>query len=173
MAGAVYVASRGGKARVDYSTERGSFTETFEEHGKGVLRTSFNADGRVLDRRLLKQAGARATAAEFAKALKVEVLAAEYCDVEIRKGCPKCDGSLRLHAAEGDVPIMPVYVCRGCGARSLDLTDEYLSALVRENRALFDSSELEEMERSPETFSSELRDYIIKIYASKHIMKIK
>jgi hypothetical protein len=171
--GTVYVAGRGGKARVDYETGSGSFTETFEEHGKAVLRTSFDSEGRVLDRRLLKKGSARAMAAEFAEGLGGEVLTGEYADVEIKKGCPRCAGGLRLHVAEGDIPIMPVYVCRNCGARSLDLTDEYLSALVRENRALFESSELEEMERSPGTFSSELRDYIIKIYASKHILKIK
>lgn len=173
MRDAARLAIREGKARVDYSDGNSALTETFEEIGNSVLVTSFNSDGRVLDRRLSKGGkGAEARALEFAGSMG-RVERCEYSEVLIGKACPKCGGRLEMHVGEADVPIMPLYDCRGCGSRSFDLTDEYLQKLVSGNRVLFENSELDALGKSPEGFRNELMDYIIKIYASKHISKIR
>lgn len=169
----VYISGRGGKARVEYNAGKGSVLETFEDFGDGVLRTAYSRDGRVIDRELLAEGGrAKDWAARVAKRIGAAMASAEYDDVRIGRPCPHCGGSISLYAEERDIPIMPIYVCAACKGRSIDLTDEYLARLVMGNRGLFDQKELAELERNPETFGSELKGHIIRIYASKHVARI-
>ncbi len=168
----VYVSGRVGKIRVDYNASKGSLLETFEDFREGTLRTGYSRDGRVIDREFTNMGRSRDLAAKRAAGLGVAMTRVEYEEVRIGKPCPHCGGSISLFTEEHNIPIMPIYICASCNGRSIDLTDEYLAKLVMENRGLFDSGELAELAGNPNVFNGELKGYIIKIYASKHIAKI-
>jgi predicted RNA-binding Zn-ribbon protein involved in translation (DUF1610 family) len=101
----------------------------------------------------------------------------DFNEPELSKQCPYC-GSNKLvrytkankHAA---IPVMPLYICEECRAKSYYLTDEYLEYLVDSNRDMFSQEEQAEIVKDKIAFLKELRAYIIRIFASKKIQSIK
>ncbi len=168
----VRISTNGRRSRVDYYEAGELFIETFEESGNHVIRTSFNRAGEVLGREMLpsRSRAHSKLATDFANA-KGNPVATEYAEIDVLKPCPKCGGSLAYEDSRADV-VLPVLVCGSCRSKSFCLTDEYLAKLVKLNKVLFDDSERKMMDESPDAFKAELRDHIIKIYASKHISKI-
>jgi hypothetical protein len=159
--------------RVDYCESGRPVTEVFEGYNGCVLKTVYNREGEILDRVLFRS---DKTAKELSEGLanaKGSPVSVEYREKEIEKRC-RCGGRLkREDTVPVNAPVVPAYACLSCNARYFNITDEYLAKLIRYNKGLFDDREREELEGSPEEFKSELKDHIIKIYASKHIMKIK
>ncbi len=107
-----------------------------------------------------------------------ETKEAQYSDVKFSKPCPKC-GQYELlryvdaFAGKSDAPIMPLYHCNNCNTKSHHLTNEYLEYLVENNAALFDDKETSELSKDRSAFMTELKGYIIRIFASKKIMSIE
>ncbi|MGC8537875.1 MAG: hypothetical protein ACP5MZ_02725 [Candidatus Micrarchaeia archaeon] len=166
------------KYRIDYSSGENLFVETFEDVRIGILETSFDANGEVLDQKLLKkEVGIEEAARSFLRGVSGEIKLAEYAEVEIAKACPKC-GSTNVKRdidalKEGGIPMVPRYVCTDCGAHSYRLTDKYLEKLVYSNRHMFSKEELDALDRDSAAFMKELKEYIIRIFASKKIMEIR
>ncbi len=164
--------------RIDYSIGEDPAIETFEDVRIGILETSFDANGEVLDQKLLKrEIGIEEAARSFLEGIEGEIMAAEYKDVETAKACPKC-GSTNVKRdigalKEDGIPIVPRYVCMDCGTHSYRLTDRYLEKLVYSNKPMFSKEELDALDKDSTAFMKELKEYIIRIFASKKIMEIR
>ena len=170
----VYVSLSKDAARLDYSGISGSSSCTIERYGGGTLRTYFDKEGAILHREPVDpKKGIEEIAMETARLLGTPVKGGEYSPVKLSKPCPTCAASTLIEHRDSSVPIMPIYVCTSCGAKAFMLTDEYLSQLVRENLRAFSDAERKELETDPGKFSDELREYIIRIFASKRIIGIK
>ncbi len=163
-----------GDVRVDYLDDSNAQkTRTFELRSGNVLVTLFDGVGGILDRKLVKSGGSEWLALEFIKEIGLQAeYAGTYEQIELKRMCPKCGGRLSS-SDEKIVPIVPTYVCTSCNTKSYHLTNEYLEVLIRDNRQLFTAQELSELDSSPEQFRSELKEYILKIFASKRVISIR
>ncbi len=70
------------------------------------------------------------------------------------------------------VPLVPIFVCRSCNGRFFSMTDEYLRILVENNPHLFEQSELEKKEKDDGAFITELKQYIISVFATRKIKRL-
>ena len=179
MVGAAYLAkSPNGHIRIDYERNGQQLIEMFETVNGATLETSFNQEGEILEQALLKPEKDTTSFAEefiskFAEANLVERI---YEEVELKKPCPKCKSqSLKrnIERFSSSIPIMPIYVCNSCGSKGFHLTDAYLIGLVYGNKSLFTEEETKELESNSAAFIKELREYIIRIFASKKVMNIQ
>jgi hypothetical protein len=102
-----------------------------------------------------------------------------YRPVEVRARCGSC-GNAKIGreldaktANEIDqVPVVPLFLCRSCGKRFYSINDRYLRRLVEGNLSLFEESELEEMRKDCDAFIYTMKEYIVRIFASKKIGKL-
>ena len=101
-----------------------------------------------------------------------------YEEVKLNRQCPHCGETSLVRFADSvvaskDLPVMPLYSCSVCKKRSYYLTDEYLEFLVKNNASLFEGAELAELEKDSQAFMHEIKEYIIRIFAAKHIERIR
>ncbi len=177
----VAIISKGSNVyKLECVTEGRKTYMTWELRKEAVLETVFDGDGAVLRQRYEKLAAEdieRIINNKIAESMIPKVEHAPYTGITISKPCPKCGAkALKRYAElhkENPVPVMPLYVCSECGTKSYYLTDEYLDDLVKEHRELFTDQELKELDSNHEGFINELKEYIIRIFASKKIMCIK
>lgn len=174
----IYLAlGENGSIRLDYEKGGRQFIESFENLHVGVLHTSFNSNGEVLNQNLLKPTKNTVSfAEEFASGLNSSTIKSDYKEIRLKKSCPNCGKeSLKrdLERNSGGIPIMPMYKCDSCSARSYHLTDDYLEKLVHSNRILFDKKEAKMLDADSDAFVKEIREYIIRIFASKKVMSIR
>ena len=103
----------------------------------------------------------------------------EYKGMDIDAVCTSCSGILvreldLMHPSViNTVPVVPSYICRGCSKRFYSMTDTYLKSLVVNKKELFDEKDLKELSENEEAFVSTLQEYIIRIFASKKISRIR
>ncbi len=103
----------------------------------------------------------------------------EYNGVDVDAVCASCSGTLTreldlVHPSViNAVPVVPSYVCRRCSKRFYSMTDAYLKSLVANKKELFDEKDLKELSENEEAFVSTLQEYIIRIFASKKISRIR
>jgi hypothetical protein len=107
-----------------------------------------------------------------------EVVETAFSEIKLKKPCPKCnENSLERYAevfsSKEYVPIMPLYFCNGCKSKSYHLTDSYLEYLIENNRSLFSEEELLALGSDRNAFVSEVREYIIRMFASQKVMCIR
>ena len=169
----IYIASsREGKFRIDYTSNGKWLIEEFETiKEKQILETTYNANGEILNQKFLKGATTM-LANSFASKLGSKVLTKNYEEIKLAKPCPVCNKNA-LKKEKISIPIVPTYICDSCGAKSYNLTNEYLSKLAYENIHLFSDLEIKELKENNQKFMNELKEYIIRIFASKHITNIK
>ncbi|MEM3503824.1 MAG: hypothetical protein QW134_06340 [Nitrososphaeria archaeon] len=170
-----YISYESNIIRVDCIIEGKNITKVFERVSKGILEVEYNDNGSIIHQKLVDPAKKlEDEAKEYLLNIKAKkIITKPYSDVKLNKKCPNC-GSISLERIkDGDISIMPIYTCKICGARSYDLTLEYLENLIKENILLFSDEEQKELEHNHAAFVTELNDYILKIYASKKIMHIK
>ncbi len=174
--------SRGknGKTRIEYDDHEAHVTVLFEQIGKHVLESRFDANGGILDQKIIQRmAFVDEVSNGFLKGIGASDIAEqEYTDVVLQKDCPKCGSSpltryLDTLSHPDEAPVMPLYVCSKCSSKSYHLTDTYLKNLVSTNKSLFDEKELSQLGKDERGFMGELRAYIIRIFASKRIMHIE
>ena len=159
--------------RIEHSDPVKKFRCEIVRKGGGVLKTVFDSDGAILSRKPLPpETDILKESDDIASNFGDFVTRTEYSDVKLERSCPSCS-AFSLQEQDGPVPIVPVYVCRSCGSKSFLLTDEYLSQLVGENLTAFNDGERSELSKDPSAFSAELKEYIIRIFASKRIIAIK
>ncbi len=167
-----------GRVRIDYDDCGARSTVLFEPVGDNVLESRFDKTGSITNQRLIGIKDTRRAAEDFVVGIGADVEMQQYREVTLQKECPKC-GNMPLSRyidtlqSTAKAPVMPLYLCGRCNTKSYYLTDEYLGNLVRDNKALFNASELSELGRDEKTFMEELRAYIIRIFASQRIMNIK
>jgi hypothetical protein len=154
-----------------------------ERTGAGTLVTEFRSNGEVLDQLCVGEVGAEAALREHLKGVgEVGVSRTggrRYEPVRVSAACAKCGGGvsreldLRKPAEIDAIPVVPIFVCRSCKSRHYLLTDEYLGKLVKKNPELFGKDELGERDADERAFIGTLQEYVIRIFASKRISKLK
>ena len=149
-----------------------------DELKDGSLITVFNENGEVLDQRILKGKSVEEGLEYYVGPIKI--VESEYKEVEINAACQRCGKkSIRRELDLVDtrkmsnVPVVPIYVCTSCGQGFYSLTKEYLKKIVDEHLDLLSAEESREREKNEEAFINELNEYIIRIFASKKLMRIK
>lgn len=169
--GEVRIASGRNRARVDYLESGKQLTKVFENLGNRIISTLFNGDGEILDRGMAGHGNDHVKMAiEFAGQFGTPI-PGEYVEIRVLKPCPKCGGRLSYDERERGA-VLPLLTCRSCGVKAFGLTDSYLSRLIGDRQRLFDGSEVSMLRKNPDEFMAELKGHIIRIYASKHIMRI-
>ena len=171
----------GHSVRLDYRDGDVSMTLLWEPVAKGhVLETKFSSSCSILDQRLIKlgNAAVKDIAEAFMEQHSLEPLETVFEEPKLEAKCPSCgSGRLDRYAksvkSPNSVPVMPIYQCRECGAKSYHLTDAYLKKLAVSNPGMFELKDLKSMAEDEERFIKELREYIVRIFASKKILSIK
>jgi hypothetical protein len=103
----------------------------------------------------------------------------DYKGMNVDAACTSCNGILAreldlIHPSViNTVPVVPSYICKGCSKRFYSMTDTYLKSLVADKKELFDEKDLKELSVNEEVFVSTLQEYIIRIFASKKISRIR
>lgn len=143
--------------------------------------TEFNPKGEVLAQTFFKGRDVVADLSAYLQGEKLELIdVANHDPVVMNARCEKC-GNLGL-AREldqlqtktmKDVPVLPIFLCAKCNQKHYTLTEEYLNGLVEANKHLFEPEELMEIDTDPEATINTIREYIIRIFASKKISRAK
>ncbi len=171
--------SKSGKLKLDYFDGANRTVVTWEPVKGGIIETFYDDIGAVTRQSLLEHEHAIDAASLF---MKEKAITAEedsnYTDVQLKKPCPQCGKELLKRVAgeaalPHQAPIMPIYVCKGCATKSYYLSDDYLEYLISNNNDKFSEQEKKEMADNRVTFRNELKEYIIRIFASKHFMRIR
>jgi hypothetical protein len=167
-----------GDIRVDYSVNGAGRIRVWEPRPTFTLETTFRHDGAILlqisiapdktDERI------RETLAECGAAAPVE---APYKEVNFDRACPWCSKHELVRVAHayrssGEVPVMPLYHCKGCRGRSYYITDEYLTHLIASNPGMFEGSDMQRFLDDRDAFVAEIKAYIISSFASKRVKRI-
>jgi hypothetical protein len=152
-----------------------------EETGAGTLVTEFRPNGEVVGQVCVNAKSAEdALAGRLEGTGVLEILdSGEYERIRVDASCAKCRGEI---ARELDlkppreitsVPVIPMFVCVNCKSRYYVLADEYLDALVKNNSSLFGKDEIGERGKDERAFVNTLQEYVIRIFASKRISRLK
>lgn len=167
--------------KLEYELDGVQLQALWEPKGDGyTLQTIFDKDGGILDQRLINIKGhdQKELVEAFMDSNGIEPKESVYEPITLHKGCPSCHrNTLVRHASTekkpSKIPIMPLYDCSSCGTKAYYLTDGYLRKLVVSNRELFDGMDMKEFETDEQKFINELKAYIIRVFASKHILNVK
>ncbi len=172
-----------GRIRTEQYMRTGERFCIVEAAKRGTLLTEFSGTGEVTDQRYVKDADPISELSGYLSGYAIDLASVDrYEGVKINAKCSKC-ASLGL-AREldrsipigfNDVPVIPIFVCINskCGQRHFSLTRDYLAVLVNGNRQLFESDELRELDENPQAAMDTLQEYIIRIFASKKISRIR
>ena len=151
-----------------------------EKTRKGTLITEFGKNGRIIDQIYLNGGDPESSLEKYLGiSLHIEKKAS-YDRVNVSASCRKCgprekiyrELDLTLISYVESVPVVPIFRCIGCGSRFYAMEIEYLNALVSRNTALFTEDERRGIEKDSESAIKELNEYIIRIFASKKIMRL-
>ncbi|HII10404.1 MAG: hypothetical protein ABSE71_02545 [Candidatus Micrarchaeaceae archaeon] len=177
-----FISSNGkGQVKLEYIHNGNDRILTWSARGSKTLETAYDATGAILVQKVvdLDSEGIAKTTKDILNATGLEAAQkTEFIEVRLKKPCPKCgEYALASHAEafprSEEVPIMPIYYCTSCKGRGYYLTDQYLEYLVENNRELFSEQEVSALSSDKGAFLGELRENIIRIFASKRIMRIK
>ncbi|MGC8567750.1 MAG: hypothetical protein ACP5RP_00290 [Candidatus Micrarchaeia archaeon] len=147
----------------------------FEVFNGSVLITKFNSIGGIVDRKLLPKEVSLSDAINhsFSEYGITHVTEIPYEEIKLLKRCPSCNSDSLELFYDNSVPVLPVYICKHCGAKSYYMTNEYLLNLINEHRELFDEDTLSKFEQDKPLFMNELKEYIARFFAAKKILRIQ
>ena len=159
-----------------YSTDGKRLCCLIENTQNGMLITELNERGLVEKQAYMKPDDPFYVG--LTKSIEI-VDTGEYKGIDVDVACTSCSGTLvreldLVHPSViNAVPVAPSYVCRRCSKRFYSMTDTYLKSLVANKKELFDEKDLKELSENEEAFVSMLQEYIIRIFASKKISRIR
>ena len=173
-----------GKIRLDYSEGESRRAVLWEPMDGGVVETVFDGDGIVIRQILMPQKNREDTDFHLIRFINSNGIkdAREsnetLTEITLKKQCPGCGNPELKRFTENltdpkKAPVMPIYVCTSCKAHGYHLSDRYLEYLVDVNNSLFSEKERAEFAKNRSAALSELREYIIRIFASKKIARIR
>ena len=164
-----------------YAHEKGPRFSLAEGTLVGTLITDFSEDGEVLGQAHFKSKDTQTLLASHLSGVgELNVTCEEpYEHIQVNAVCTKCgkreiarELDLRKPEEIDKIPVVPMFVCKGCKSRFYSMTDSYLMQLVKSNSDLFEASELKERELNEKAFFETLQAYIIRIFASKKISRL-
>jgi hypothetical protein len=148
--------------------------------GGYTLQTIFDRDGGILDQKLINLKGhdQKEVVEAFMESNGIEPKESVYEPITLHRECLSCHHKTLIRHASSEkkpskIPIMPMYDCSNCGAKAYHLTDRYLKKLVVSNKELFEGMDMKEFEADEQKFINELKAYIIRVFASKHVLNVK
>ncbi len=167
-----------GIVKLEYTDSGLVLIKTWEKlQNNSVLETLFSQAGAILDQAVHPAGEPKSYAIQFINGAHLELLPAHYEEVRLGKNCPRCSGNLTRAAQDGlktnNIPVMPIYICISCSAKSYYLTSRYLERLVERKESLFSDDEIGLYKDDTESFINDLKQYINRVFASKHIYEIK
>jgi transposase-like protein len=169
-----------GRTKLEYTQADEKRFLLWEKRSGKLLETLFDQNGAILIQRLtaLNEDLINKKISEISKMTNSSVAEASFSEIKFNKPCPKCNAdSLERYvdafASKGDVPVMPLYYCKSCKSKSYYLTDSYLEYLIENNKSLLSESELSELGNNGNAFVSEVREYIIRMFASQKVICIR
>lgn len=170
-----------GRLKADFYRDNEKLTVLSEKIKGGFLVTEFNCDGEVLLQSLESiDNGISALKRHLSIDDSCNIVDTEaYEGINVNAECSKC-GKRNIRReldmldteALSKIPTMPMFVCTSCGQRFYSLTDNYLKELIHSSIDLFTEEELAEKGKDEDAFVNELKEYIIRIFASKKVMKV-
>ncbi len=165
-----------------YNGKGGENFSIAEVTATGTLISEFKYNGEIVNQ---EHFGSKDSFEMLSVYLK-EVAELELADVEayekvkVAAACAKCgsttierDLDARDTMQLKDVPVVPLFICKKCGAKFYSMSDAYLRNLVGRNASLFETDELAERDRDENKFVHTLQEYIIRIFASKKIHRLE
>lgn len=179
-----------GKVNVHESSDGRLRTELYEKNGAkvfcvaestplGILITEFSEKGIVLDQ-LSKKGDALHELNRHIGGETNLVSVSGYEHVRIKAKCSKCatetlerELDLLEPGQISNVPIVPLFRCSTCKQRFYSMSDEYLRNLVENNASLFTADDIADKTANEKEFVRTLHEYIIRIFASKKIFRLK
>jgi predicted RNA-binding Zn-ribbon protein involved in translation (DUF1610 family) len=174
-----FISRTEGKVLLEYCTQGRRTLKLWEAKRDGTLETTFDGDGAILAQQLFGVTNTESRIKDVMGAASASAVRERaYEEVRLNKACPHC-GEARLvrsaHSASHgkNVLVMPVYDCDSCHKQSYHLTDEYLAFMVDSNKHLFEDKERADLEKDRQAFLHELKEYIIRIFAAKHVARIR
>lgn len=159
-----------------YSRNGADICVLIENTQNGMLFTELNRRG-LVEKQLYVKPG-DADYSEIVSIMDVSD-AGEYAGLAVDANCTACGGEVvreldLVHPSViTHVPVVPVYICRKCSKRFYSMTDGYLKSLVASRKELFDEKDLKELSENESMFVSTLQEYIIRIFASKKVSRIR
>jgi predicted RNA-binding Zn-ribbon protein involved in translation (DUF1610 family) len=177
---AAFLSRDGCRTKLEYRVNDLEVVKLWEKSSDGLVEITFDRDGTVLRQQLLEPEDA-----DVEKRVKQELQSASlnavkekpYEDIRLKKPCPNCGSETLVRCSRsvsGDaLPVVPIYLCKSCKKKSYHLNTSYLDYLVKGNTGLFEKNELSELERDHDAFITELEGYILRIFASKKITRIR
>jgi len=170
-----------GRVKLEYLHNEQRRISLWETVKGSTLETVFDCNGSILLQRLTKLNGDSLKSRIHEVAVQENISSMEereYDPIELDRACPKCgDHALQRQveafASRGEFPVMPLYHCKSCSSKSYHLTNEYLEYLVDSNREFFTDAETTDLAKDKGEFMKQLKDYIIRIFASKQVMCIE
>ena len=177
---AAFISRRGAKVKLEYKLNNADMIKLWEAQGDRVVETTFDSAGAVLHRQLLKSSRDKIESMVQSELDSASIRTARekpFEDIRLNKPCPSC-GSRSLSnyskSASGEsLPVVPIYMCKSCSSRSYYLSKDYLEYLVKVNADMFSQGELSEYGKDNGAFIRELDSYILRIFASKKIARIR
>lgn len=170
-----------GKLKLEYGTGESRVAMLWERRDSGTLETTFDYNGAVTNQVLFRDdfssaEGMLLRAMHTASIDPGEVSDVEFGEIQLKFSCPSC-GKHTLKRYAGSpikgIPVVPTYACSSCSQHSYNLTKAHLLKIAMSNKDLFTTAECEELERDSGAFIAELYEYIIRIFASKKIKRVR
>lgn len=151
-----------------------------EETFKGILITEFNLNNEVVNQSYKPNGNFLHELSSYVGSLIEIIDVDQYKHIEMKAKCSSCANvgltrELDMKPAKSivDVPVVPIFICEKCGHKHYSLTDQYLKILVANNMHLFEANEMEEINKDRDGSINTLKEYIIRIFASKRISRAK
>lgn len=168
-----------GEIRIDYVDNGTKLIKLWQPRKNAILETTFKENGSVILQQIISGKDINETVNELlVKSGKTQLKNVEFRPIKLDRPCPHCKKNSLIRYADAyrsnpDIPVMPLYECKECKGKSHLLTDEYLMHLVKSNPDLFDADAKAELKNDDDAFVSELKRYVISIFASKKIKRIE
>lgn len=152
-----------------------------EETVNGVLVTEFESNGQVVNQSYRKGKDGVKELQEYLGISDVEIKEiGDYRGIEAQSECASCGNTAFKRELDAtppskmlNVPVIPIFLCAKCGKKHYSLTDSYLRSLVKGNKAMFEDNELKQIDKDTDGSMKEMQEYIIRIFASKKISRMK
>ncbi len=197
--GEAFIARSAGKVLLECGNRGRKTFMLWEDKVGGTLETTFDCEGAVLTQQLLKNTTSEQCIGLTLGAASSSVLEKAYEEVKLNKPCPSC-GAVRLVRSADSIsssrslPVMPIYCCTACNKQSYHITEEYLEFTVsqylqhlesvlgsahgispEEHEAIEKDRQefVQKLQEDRQSFIHELKENIIRIYAMKHIERIR
>lgn len=148
---------------------------------KGTLVTEFSADCQVTGQSYVNSKDVLLVLRSYLNEHTIEAIDVDrYSPVEMKARCSKCGNGQLARELDGIAPTKiveapvgpPIFVCSKCGHRHYSITNEYVRSVALANKHLFEKNELAELEKNEEVTVNELKEIIIRSFASKKISRV-